>query len=52
MPAAKQRRWTAAGRELQRRDPERFGALLELAERLLRIHRKQEKAVRRRFARR
>jgi len=33
-----QRRWTKAGRELLFHDPKRFGELLELAERIVKIH--------------
>lgn len=32
------RKWTSAGRELQGVDPKRFADLLELAERIVRIH--------------
>ena len=46
MPAAKLRRWSAAGRELRRRDPGRYRALLELTEGILRVHRRQSRQSR------
>jgi hypothetical protein len=44
MPAARLRRWSAAGRELRQCDPVRYRALLDLSERILRAHRMLLKA--------
>lgn len=59
--ASRFRRWAAAGRQLERCDPRRLGALLLLAERILRAHATRDRAeamhdrdlkaeIRRRFA--
>jgi hypothetical protein len=46
--ALRARRWAAAGRELERCDPSRRGALLLLAEQVIRAHRKSNAIARKR----